>query len=138
MSNKKPKIRFPTIRYPVTLSTHSIIRMKQRAGLKTKEKRKMFVKRAADKGLLISQIPHVEEFNSFLTYFARIIRNAKRKDKFSSVYFYKDYFILISIYGVILTVIKIDSEFKGIYNRIYEVINQINEKHIVLNTGDSK
>lgn len=126
--NKKPKIRFPCVRSPITLSTHSIIRMKQRAGLKTKEKRKLFVKRAADKGLLFSQIPRIDEFKSFLSYFRRIIRNAKKKDKGAHVFFYKEFFILISIYGVILTVIKIDSEFKGIYLKICKEINKINQK----------
>lgn len=127
MSNKKPKIRFPTIRSPITLSVHSIIRMKQRAGLKTKEKRKLFVKRAADKGLLFSQIPNIDEFKSFLSYYRRIIRSAKKKDRGVTVYFYQDFFILISIYGVILTVIKIDSKFKSIFQRIKNEINRIEE-----------
>ena len=127
MSNKKPKIRFPTIRSPITLSVHSIIRMKQRAGLKTKEKRKLFVKRAADKGLLFSQIPNIDEFKSFLSYYRRIIKSTKRKDKGVTVYFYQDFFILISIYGVILTVIKIDSQFKSIFQRIKNEINRIEE-----------
>lgn len=126
--SSKPKIRFPTVRYPITLSTHSILRMKQRAGLKTKEKRKMFVKRASVKGLLFSHIPDIEDFKSFLCYYRRTIRNAKKKDKYSSVFFYKDYFLIISELGVLLTVIKIDSQFKGTYEKVYRELNRANEQ----------
>ena len=126
--SSKPKFRFPTVRYPITISTHSILRMKQRAGLKTKKKRKMFVKRASVKGLLFSQIPDIEDFKSFLCYYRRTIRNAKKKDKYSSVYFYKDYFLIISELGVLLTVIKIDSQFKGTYEKVYRELNKINEQ----------
>lgn len=126
--SSKPKFRFPTVRYPITISTHSILRMKQRAGLKTKKKRKMFVKRASVKGLLFSQIPDIEDFKSFLCYYRRTIRNAKKKDKYSSVYFYKDYFLIISELGVLLTVIKIDSQFKGTYEKVYRELNKINDQ----------
>lgn len=126
--SSKPKFRFPTVRYPITISTHSILRMKQRAGLKTKKKRKMFVKRASVKGLLFSQIPDIEDFKSFLCYYRRTIRNAKKKDKYSSVYFYKDYFLIISGLGALLTVIKIDSQFKGTYQKVYRELNKINEQ----------
>lgn len=126
--SSKPKFRFPTVRYPITISTHSILRMKQRAGLKTKKKRKMFVKRASVKGLLFSQIPDIEDFKSFLCYYRRTIRNAKKKDKYSSVYFYKDYFLIISGLGALLTVIKIDSQFKGTYQKVYRELNRTNEQ----------
>lgn len=126
--SSKPKIRFPTVRCLITLSTHSILRMKQRAGLKTKKKRKMFVKRASVKGLLFSHIPDIEDFKSFLCYYRRTIRNAKKKDKYSSVFFYKDYFLIISELGVLLTVIKIDSQFKGTYEKVYRELNKINEQ----------
>ena len=126
--SSKPKFRFPTVRYPITISTHSILRMKQRAGLKTKKKRKMFVKRASVKGLLFSQIPDIEDFKSFLCYYRRTIRNAKKKDKYSSVFFYKDYFLIISELGVLLTVIKIDSQFKGTYEKVYRELNKINDQ----------
>lgn len=126
--SSKPKFRFPTVRYPITISTHSILRMKQRARLKTKKKRKMFVKRASVKGLLFSRIPDIEDFKSFLCYYRRTIRNAKKKDKYSSVYFYKDYFLIISGLGALLTVIKIDSQFKGTYQKVYRELNKINEQ----------
>lgn len=99
-------------------STHSISRMKKRAKLKTAKKRKKFVRGVFEKGILLFQIPHNEEFKSFINYMKTYVSHNVRKGGFRKVYLYLDYFVIVGCDGVVITILKINSEYKGIYGDI--------------------
>ena len=99
-------------------STHSISRMKKRAKLKTAKKRKKFVIGVFEKGILLSQIPRIEEFKPFINYMKTYVSHNIRKGGFRKVYLYLDYFVIVGCDGVVITILKVDSEYKGIYGDI--------------------
>lgn len=119
----RQKIKFDKIRYAINLSQHSINRMKKRAGLNTREKRKSFLKGVAKSGLLLSEIPKIEQFDSFLGYMGRIVHKTRRKSKYCRVYLYKKYFLIVSMYGLVITILKIDEEFNTVFEQIHEYID---------------
>lgn len=112
------RVYFPKMNYPVSLSLHASIRMKQRAGLNSKKKRNEFLRRAAKGSLTVSDIPRQEEFVPLLLYLRNVSKNVQKKNKFCKIYFYKDYIFVISIEGVVITFLKVDEQYYGMYDKI--------------------
>ena len=104
-NSKKSSIYFPRIHRGVTLSKHCINRMKQRARLNTKEKRKRFLRAASEECLMLS-------------YMRGVAARVRRKNNFSYVYLYSDYFLIIASDGKAITIINVDPEYRGGYGRI--------------------
>ena len=110
---------FPSIHVKVRLSRHAATRMKERAGLNTTSRREKFVKCASKTAMPLSMIPQ-SKFPEFFSYMKKIADNSrKRTGDDCTVLLFRDYFLIISrFHGDIVTIINIDPEYKGIYDRI--------------------
>ena len=117
-NSQRSSIYFPRIHRGVTLSKHCINRMKQRAKLNTKEKRKKFLKTASEECLMLSDIPREEEFEEFLVYMKGVAARVRRKNIFTYAYLYSDYILIISSDGKAITIINVDPQYRGGYGRI--------------------
>lgn len=106
-------------------SKHSSKRIKQRAGGKTKKKRSKFVHGVYSKGLTIKDIPKCTEFLPFIQYMRKEVAITKKKNPLCDVYLYKDYLAIVTITGTIITVLNIDKEYNGIYDKIYGYLNNL-------------
>ena len=136
-NSKKSSIYFPRIHRGVTLSKHCINRMKQRARLNTKEKRKRFLRAASEECLMLSDVPREEEFEEFLSYMKGVAARVRRKNNFSYVYLYSDYFLIIASDGKAITIINVDPEYRGGYGRIKGYLKERQkERDEVLNSTE--
>ena len=137
-NSQKSSVHFPRIHRAVTLSKHCISRMKQRAKLNTKEKRKRFLKIASEECLMLHNIPRVEQFEEFIAYMKGVIGRVKRKNLFSYAYLYSDYFLIIASDGKAITLINVDPEYRGGYNRIRKYLKEEQENNEIdsINRGD--
>lgn len=125
-------LRFKKSYGPTTISNHCASRMKTRAKLKTKTKRREFVSKAAKYSLLLEQIPKIEGFRSFYLYFRRLVNAELKKGKYRTVYFYKDYFLIVNSCGMVITILNVDKEFNGIFSLILEAIKCRRKHEIVV------
>lgn len=125
-------LRFKNAYGPIYISNHCVSRMKSRAKLKTKDKRRVFIARAAKHSLLLQQIPKIEGFREFYLYFKRIVANEVKKSRDRDVYFYKNYFLIVTSFGTVVTILNIDKEFNGIFDDIKEAIRCKRENEIVV------
>ena len=118
MKHQRSHVRFPKIHYPVYLSKHSMSRLKQRAGLNTKQKRESFLKAAAKNSLTLSEIPKdVAEFTSFAHYMRKLQYKIRERDSSCRAYLYKEFFLIISFDGIVVTVLNVEG-YPGIYEEI--------------------
>ena len=126
MGNKynNSKIRFQKSYQPISLSLHSITRLKKRINLKSKEKRNRFIRGAARNGLLLSNIPKIDKFKPFLSYMSKMYKKNSKRNPFCKLYVYKEYILVVSIEGVIVTVLNIPEEYNGVYDKIVSYNNQ--------------
>jgi hypothetical protein len=110
---------FPSIHVKVRLSRHAATRMKERAGLNTKSRIDKFMKSASKSSLSLSMIPQ-SKFPEFFSYMKRIADNSRRRTGDDcTVLLFRDYFLIISrFHGDIVTLINVDPEYKGIYDKI--------------------
>lgn len=109
----------------IKLTIHSAKRLKERAGLNTKKKRADFVRGVMRNGLLLFQIPKDDKFRPFINYMHKEVQKTKEKDSYCKVYFYQRYFVIVSLTGFIITVLKIKPpEYKDIFNDILSEIGK--------------
>jgi hypothetical protein len=103
--------------------------MKQRAKLNTKSKRKKFL-RAASKGCIsFPDLPKgVAEFCSFISYMKRMSNKVRGRNTFCYLYLYKDYFLIISVDGLVITILNIDEGYYGIYDQIVKYLEAEEEE----------
>ena len=113
-------IFFPHLKVAIIISKHADQRIKQRCGIKSKQKRIAFVKKASKLCISEGQIPNVPEFAQFKDYMRRLKRKIKAKGSYCSLYLYKDFFFPISVDGTIITILT-NEEYKGIYNDIMDL-----------------
>lgn len=116
-------IHFPHLKVAIIISRHADQRIKQRCGIKTKQKRVAFVKKASKLCLSEGQIPSIEEFIPFKDYMKNLKKKVKSKGSYCSLYLYKDFFFPISVDGTIITVLT-NEDYKGIYDKIIQVLEE--------------
>nr|DAT64826.1 MAG TPA: hypothetical protein [Caudoviricetes sp.] len=124
---QKSSVYFPRIHKAVSLTKHCISRMKQRAGLNTREKRKKFLRNASNGCLMLYNIPKDEQFEEFIAYMKGVAARVRRKNAFCYVYLYSDYFLIISSDGKAITIINVDPKYKGSYKRIIKFFEERTE-----------
>lgn len=108
----------------IKLTHHSSQRLRERVGLKTKKKREDFAREVSKKGILLYEIPKNPKFKSFKNYMWKEVVKTKDKDPYCKVYLYKQFFVIVSLTGVIITVINILDQYRTIFDEIYEEFKQ--------------
>ena len=91
----KRRVYFPKLKYPIKLSKHAELRMKQRAGLNTKKRRSEFMKKASKGVLTLSDIPRCDEFLSLIFYLRQVYKNVRKKNIFCMLYFFEKYIFIV-------------------------------------------
>lgn len=120
MRKRKHKLYFPNMRRFVSISRHCMKRMKQRANLNTREKRKSFIKKASMESLSITDIPKADIFRDFKQFLLRIAKKRNSSPaNFCRLFIFRDYILVISdTDAVIVTILNIEDPYKGFYNKI--------------------
>mgnify|MGYP003400631455 CR=1 FL=1 len=114
--SQRTKVKFPKIHHLVSASLHCEKRMKQRANLKTRQKRNAFVRKAAEECFCPSDVPTDDiRFASFLGYLNHIRRRVHDLNPSCKVYIFREFFLIISDEGVMVTIYKISDDYKNIY-----------------------
>jgi len=113
------------IKTDIKTFSHSYTRIKQRAKLKTKEDVKNFLKGVSRNGIPFSKIPKTKEFSSFFFYIKNIKEKCNKRHLFNNLYLYKDFIILVSLEGNILTVLNVDKRFEGMYDKIKSYLSKL-------------
>lgn len=114
----KCRVYFPKLKYPIKLSKHAELRMKQRAGLGTKKKRTDFMKKASRGVLTLSDIPRCEEFLPLTFYLRQVYKSVRKKNMFCMLYFYLKYIFVVSVEGTVVTFLKVEPEYESYYDSI--------------------
>lgn len=104
-------------------SKHSSQRIKQRAGCKTRKKRSKFINGIFRKGLRIKDIPNKIDLLPFIYYMKGKAAVMRKRNPYSQLYLYKDYFAIVSLTGTLITVLNVDKEYKGTYVKIYSILS---------------
>ena len=119
----KRRVYFPKLKYPIKLSKHAELRLKQRAGLNSKKKRSEFMKKASREVMTLSDIPRSEEFRNFIFYLRQVYKNVRKKNIFCMLYFYQKYIFIISVEGIVVTFLTMDSVYEGEFDKIIKFRN---------------
>jgi hypothetical protein len=115
----KRRVYFPKLKYPIVLSKHAELIMKQRAGLNTKKKRAEFMKKASKGVMTMSDIPRCnDEFSPFILYLRQVYKSVRKKNLFCMLYFYMKYILIVSVEGTVITFLTIDPQYEKMYNSI--------------------
>ena len=113
-------IHFPKIYHKIRISRHCERRMKQRASLKTKEKRKSFVRKAAKECIPVNEIPDVELFKDFISYIRHVRSRLYHINPYCKLFLYLSYLMIVSEDGVMVTILKVDKEYESKFTEIKE------------------
>ena len=140
----KRRVYFPKLKYPIVLSKHAELRMKQRAGLNTKKKRAEFMKKASKGVMTMSDIPRCnDEFSPFILYLRQVYKSVRKKNLFCMLYFYMKYILIVSVEGTVITFLTIDPQYEKMYNSIQKHNESLEFKedqtliHLDSNSSDS-
>jgi hypothetical protein len=143
MSSKR-RVYFPKLKYPIVLSKHAELRMKQRAGLNTKKRRSEFMKKASKGVMTMSDIPRCnDEFSPFILYLRQVYKSVSKKNLFCMLYFYMKYILIVSVEGTVITFLTIDPQYEKMYNSIQKHNESLEFKedqtliHLDNNSSDS-
>ena len=143
MSSKR-RVYFPKLKYPIVLSKHAELRMKQRAGLNTKKRRSEFMKKASKGVMTMSDIPRCnDEFSPFILYLRQVYKNVRKKNLFCMLYFYSKYIFIVSVEGTVITFLTVDPQYENTYKEIQKYNESLEFKedqtliHLDNNSSDS-
>ena len=139
MSSKR-RVYFPKLKYPIVLSKHAELRMKQRAGLNTKKRRSEFMKKASKGVMTMSDIPRCnDEFSPFILYLRQVYKNVRKKNLFCMLYFYSKYIFIVSVEGTVITFLTVDPQYENIYKEIqkYNESSEFKEDQTLIHLDNS-
>ena len=114
----KRRVYFPKLKYPIKLSKHAELRMKQRAGLNTKKRRSEFMKKASKGVLTLSDIPRSPEFHPLIFYLRQVYKNVRKKNIFCMLYFFEKYIFIVSVEGTVVTFLSMDPPYDSMYDSV--------------------
>lgn len=111
-------IFFPNLKHPIRSSVHGTTRLKHRAGFKTKRQRLDFIKAASLASFSLQDIPNISQFKEIRETMKNVIKKSLKKNPYCNIYFFKDYFLIISVSGKIITLYDVNPKLKGSYDKI--------------------
>lgn len=112
----------------IKISQHFNQRLKNRLSIKKEKHRHKFIKNIADSAISIYNIPQEGEYDNFYSYMYNKMRSIQRKNLYTFLVLFKQWFVVTSVDGVLITIFEVEDQYKDIYSFIKKSIDDQENK----------